>query len=431
MTGITGKNSPWLLPRRVYTDRLAPFVGQHIIKVVTGLRRSGKSSLLKLVAADLLAGGVAPGQIIQVDFESLDTAVLAEATALHRYLTGRMAGPGPYYVFLDEIQEVEHWEKAVNSLYSMRADVDIYLTGSNSRLLSSELATYIAGRYVVFPVSTLSFAEHCAFSEALSPGPVDTATLFQTYLRRGGFPGLYATTYDDAQIDQAVRDIYNSALIQDTIARRRIRNVDMLRRVAAFAMENVGNPFSARAVADFFKSQRRRVDPETILNYLDALCESYLLTRVPRYDLQGKKLLTINEKYYVGDHALIHAQLGYSDRHLPGVLENIVEAELRRRGYQTTVGKVGDQEVDFVATRGDECLYVQVTTSLLADERVRTRELAPLAAIRDSYPKLILSLDREAGGTDRGIRHLWLPQWLLTKDTVVTNCRVSFPGSGA
>jgi predicted AAA+ superfamily ATPase len=240
-----------------------------------------------------------------------------------------------------------------------------------------------------------------------------TAEQFSAYLRRGGFPGLYSTTYDDTQVDQAVTDIYNSALIQDVINRRQIRNVDMLRRVAAFALENVGSPFSARSVADYFKSQRRGVDPETVLNYLEALCESFVLVKVPRYDLQGKKLLTTNEKYYAGDHALIHAILGYQDRHLPGILENIVQAQLRLRGYQTTVGKAGDKEVDFVATRGDERLYVQVTTSLTASDTTQARELAPLLAIRDSFPKIVLSLDSHAGGTHHGIRHLWLPQWLL------------------
>jgi len=408
-----------LIPRPAYTDRLAPFIGQPIIKVLTGLRRCGKSSLLRLTADRLLAEGVAPNHIVRLDFESLDSAPLAEASALNAWILAQMAEPGRYYVFLDEIQEVDHWEKAVNSLFATREDIDLYLTGSNSRLLSSELATYIAGRYVAIPVSTLSFSEHLAFvarldAQADGPAPQrSVAEQFDTYLRRGGFPGLYATSYDDQQIGQAVTDIYNSALIQDTIRRRGIRNVDMLRRIAAFALENVGSPFSARSVADYFKSQRRSVDSETVLNYLDALCEAYVLVRVPRWDLRGKKLLTVAEKYYAGDHGLINAVLGYEDRRLPGVLENVVGAELRSRGYQTAVGKVGDQEVDFVATRGNERLYVQVTTSLTASEQTQARELAPLLAIRDAYPKIVLSLDSHAAGTYDGVRHLWLPQWLL------------------
>jgi len=404
-----------LVPRPVYVDRIIPFMGQHIIKVLTGLRRSGKSSLLRLVADRLLADGVPAQRIIFIDCESLEFAPLAQAAPFNHYLTGLMTEPGPYYLFLDEIQEVEQWEKVVNSLFATRDDIDIYLTGSNSRLLSSELATYIAGRYVTIPVSTLSFKEHVAFAQQIDnkTDSTDLSALFASYLRRGGFPGLYATTYGDEQIDQAVLDIYGSVLIQDTINRRHIRNVDMLRRIAAFALENVGNPFSARSVSDYFKSERRSVDPETVLNYLDALCESFVLVKVPRYDVQGKRLLLTNEKYYAGDHALIHAVCGYQDRHLPGVLENVVGAELRLRGYQTTVGKMGEKEVDFVASRGDDRLYVQVTTSLIASEETRVREVAPLAAIRDAYPKLVLSLDQLAGGTDNGIQHLWLPQWLL------------------
>ncbi len=405
-----------LIPRTAYMDRLSPFVGQHIIKVLTGLRRSGKSSLLQLVADQLRTDGVSPTHILYLNFESLENAALSNAQALHDHVTASMAEPGRYYVFLDEIQEVKDWQKAVNSLFANYDDIDLYLTGSNSRLLSSELATYIAGRYVTIPVSTLSFAEHMLFEEAINgrASPPDTASQFNTYLRRGGFPGLYSTSYDNAQIDQAVTDIYNSALIQDTIHRRQIRNVDMLRRIATFALENVGNPFSARSVADFFKSQRRKVAPDTVMSYLDALCDSFILVKVPRYDVQGKKLLTTNEKYYAGDHSLIHAVLGYQDRHLPGVLENIVGAELRARGYHTAVGKLGPQEVDFVATNGNERLYIQVTTSLIASEATRARELAPLLAIHDAHPKFVLSLDRTAGGDEAGIRHAWLPEWLLS-----------------
>ena len=402
-----------LVPRPTYASRIAPFVGQRIIKVLTGLRRSGKSSLLSLTAENLVASGVPADRVVTLDFESL--AAPSDAVALDTYLSERLVGPGRYYLFLNEIQEVDQWPRVVNSWFATREDVDIYLTGSNSRLLSSELATYIAGRYVSVPVGTLSFAEHLEFSRQMgTEASADLGAGFATYLRRGGFPGLYATSYDDPEVDQAVTDIYNSALIQDTINRRRIRNVDMLRRLAAFALESVGSPLSARSVADYFKSQRRRVDPETVVNYLDALCESYILVKAPRYDVQGKRLLEFNEKYYAGDHALINAIVGHQDRHLPGVLENIVQAELRARGYSVAVGKVGEQEVDFVATKAGEPLYVQVTVSLTASEGTRARELAPLKAIRDSYPKLVLSLDRHAGGTDDGVRHVWLPEWLTT-----------------
>ncbi len=400
------------IARPTYLAAVEPFIDQPLVKVLTGLRRSGKSTLLRLIGDRLRARGVSPERLIYLDFDSLDLAALTDATPLHAHLAERFGDDGRYYLLLDEIQEVEGWEKAVNSLIATR-NVDIYLTGSNSRLLSSELATYIAGRYVSIEVSTLSFAEHLAFTAALDPDASQaTDEQFARYLRRGGFPGLYFGNYADQQLYQAVEDIYASALIRDTITRHGIRNVDMLNRIAAFALDNVGNPFSARSIADYFKSQRRKVDPETVVNYLDAMTESFLLHRTPRYDLVGRKLLTINEKYYAGDHGLVHARLGYQDRHLPGTLENIVQAELRRRGYRVMVGKLGEQEVDFVAEVGDERLYVQVTTTMV-EARTRDRELAPLLAIKDAHPKLVLSLDRHAGGSESGIKHRWVPEWLL------------------
>lgn len=405
-----------IIPRPAYLAAIEPYIDQPLVKVLTGLRRSGKSSLLMLVQQELAARGVPAGHIISLDFDSLGLSNLTTAAALNEYLTSQMSEKGRYYLLLDEIQEVDGWEKVINSLIAT-TDVDIYLTGSNSRLLSSELATYIAGRYIAIEVSTLSFSEHLEFArrahETIRPSLADE---FSTYSRRGGFPGLHGGSYTDQQLYRAVRDIYASALIQDTISRHGIRNVDMLQRVAAFALENVGNPFSARSVSDYFKSQRRRIDPETVLSYMSALTESFILTKVPRFDLQGRKLLTINEKYYAGDISLIHATLGYSDRHFSGVLENIVLAELRRRGFSAWVGKLGNQEVDFVAERDGERLYVQVTVTM-SDERTRNRELAPLAAIRDSFPKLVLSLDQHAGGLEAGIHHLWLPAWLIQEQT--------------
>lgn len=398
--------------RPSYLAAVEPYVDQPFVKVLTGLRRSGKSTLLALIAQRLEERGVRPDHVLRFDFEALDLLPLTGAEALNAHVTGLLVDTERYYLLLDEIQEVDGWEKVVNSLIATR-NVDIYVTGSNSRLLSSELATYIAGRYVTIEVSTLSFAEHVAFVTQFDPqSAASTADHFDDYLRRGGFPGLYAGSFTDAQLYQVVEDIYASALIRDTISRRNIRNVDMLQRVATFALDNVGNPFSARSVVDFFKSQRRKVDTETVLSYLDAMTESFVLTRIPRYDIAGRKLLTVNEKYYAGDHSLIHAMLGYSDRHLPGVLENIVQAELRRRGNRVVVGKADGREVDFIAERGDDRTYVQVTTTMTSD-RTRERELAPLLAIRDSHPKIVLSLDRHAGGNEAGIKHRYLPDWLL------------------
>ena len=400
-----------LFPRPAYLAAIRPFIDQPVIKVITGMRRCGKSSLLQLVARELGQRGVPQDAIIQLNFEDFTLNELTSAPALHQYVIAHLPAEGRGYVLFDEIQEVDGWEKVVNSLQAT-CDVDLYLTGSNSRLLSSELATYIAGRYVAIKAHTLSFAEYSALDDTAA----GMAALFDQYQRRGGFPGLIGSRLDDRQHYQAVKDIYESALLQDAVARRNLRNVDMVRRVAAFAIDNVGSPFSARSVSQFLKSQRRTLSVETVLSYLDALCEAFVLIKVPRLDLRGKALLTVNEKYYAGDHALIHATLGYNDARLPGVLENVVAMELLRRGYDLSIGKWGDQEVDFVADSGADRLYVQVTTSLNANPVTRDRELAPLLAIPDSYPKIVLSLDQHAGGNIQGVRHLWLPAWLAGEE---------------
>lgn len=403
-----------LFPRPAYLAAVRPFIDQPVIKVLTGIRRGGKSSLLQLVGEELRGRGVPERSILSLDFENLELEHLATAPALNAHIVDWLPPQGRGYVLLDEIQEVQGWEKVVNSLHATK-DVDLYITGSNSRLLSSELATYIAGRYISIQVSPLSFAEYAAnIGPSGEGGPAgDRGVSFDTYVRRGGFPGTVGWPLDDAQHDRAVRDIYESALMQDVISHRRLRNADMVKRVAAFALDNVGSPFSARSVSAYLKSQRRTISVETVLGYLDALCEAFVLVKVPRYDVRGKSLLAVNEKYYAGDHSLIHATLGYNDSRQPGVLENIVAIELLRRGYALAVGKLGDQEIDFVATRGDDRLYVQVTTSLLASQATRQRELAPLLALPDSYPKIVLSLDRQAGGNTEGIKHQWLPAWLM------------------
>jgi predicted AAA+ superfamily ATPase len=400
-----------LIDRPRYLEAINPYIDQPVVKVLTGLRRSGKSSIMALLAERLERRSGAT--VIRLDFDNFELADLATARALHDHLSGLLPEGKKAYLLLDEIQEVDGWEKVVNSLHAS-GKADIYLTGSNSRLLSSELSTYIAGRFVTIPVSTLSFAEHVSFTNATTDAELPIADHFNSYLRRGGFPGLtQLTSYPDTETYRAIRDIYGSALIRDVITRNNIRNADMLQRIAAFAMENTGYLLSGNSIANYFKSQRRKVDPETVLSYLSALSESFILYRVPRFDLQGRELLTVNDKYFAGDHGLIHALLGYQDRHLPGVLENIVFHELLRRGFQVYVGKLGDREIDFITETDGKRYYIQVTTSLDASPQTRARELAPLLAIKDSYPKLILSLDQHAGGSENGIEHRWLPDWLL------------------
>lgn len=402
-----------LVERPLYLDRIEPFIDAPVVKVLTGLRRTGKSRLLQLVAGRLRERGVPDERIVHLNFDLLEWASIASAQALHTHLMGVLPSEGRVYVLLDEIQEVAGWERLVNSLLA-GGRTDLFITGSNSRLLSGELATYIAGRYVSIEVWPLSFGEYLRFDAAYSLRQDGRAGGdFLRFLRYGGFPGVHVVPLGEADARSMVTDIYRSTLVHDVLARHSVRDVDMFERVAAFAIDNVGNPFSARRVADFMKSQRRSVRHETVLNYLAALAEAFVISRVPRYDLRGRALLATDEKHYVGDHGVVHALFGSSDGRLPGVLENIVWLELRRRGYEVAVGKVGATEVDFVARRQEETIYVQVAATVVASAETRRREYAPLEAIADNYPKYVLSLDPTAGDRSGGIHHLRIPDFLL------------------
>lgn len=405
-----------LVDRPLYLDRIEPFIDAPMVKVLTGLRRSGKSRLLELVAERLRKRGVPADRIVHLNFDSLELSALATAEALNSHLRESLPPDGRVYVLLDEIQEVRGWEKLINSLVAENR-VDLYITGSNSHLLSGELATYIAGRYVSIDVWPLSFAEHIAFGQAYSQRDMTrTDSEFSRFLRFGGFPGVHVMPFEESDARSVVSDIYRSTLVRDVLTRHTIRDADMFDRVAAFAVDNVGNPFSARRVAEFMKSQRRSVSHETVLNYLSALAEAFVIARVPRYDLRGRSLLATDEKHYIGDHGIVHALFGYSDQRLPGVLENIVWMELRRRGYEVTIGKVGTTEVDFVATRQGNVLYIQVATTIALSPETRKREYAPLEAIADNHPKYVLTLDPIAGDNTAGIRHLRIPDFLLSDE---------------
>lgn len=399
--------------RPTYLAKLEGYVDTPFAKVVMGMRRCGKSALLSLFHDRLLSRGVAPERVIQLNFDLLENATLCEPDALNTYISSRLPDQGPLYVLLDEVQEVDRWERVVNSLIAA-GRTDVYLTGSNSKLLSSELATYIAGRYVSIEISTLSFSEFLSFARQSGQGPDDIRAQFNRYLVRGGFPVLFSADYSEEQVRQLVSDIYASTLLRDVLTRKNIRSPELFERVALYALDNVGNTFSARRVSDFLKSESKSITHQTVADYLAALGEAYVLHKTPRFDLRGKTHLATQEKYYAGDHGLINALLGYSATHLPGILENIVQAELRSRGYQVSIGKLGENEVDFVAQRQDERLYVQVAASIL-DPATRQREYAPLLAIRDSYPKYVLTLDDLASGTTEGIRHLRIPDFLLTQ----------------
>ncbi|MDR0836850.1 MAG: ATP-binding protein [Propionibacteriaceae bacterium] len=403
-----------LLKRQGYLDQIAGLVDAPFIKVLVGIRRSGKSALMTLTQQLLHERGVPPERIIHLNFDNLELAHLTNAPALDSYIKSLAPTEGRFYVLLDEIQEVDQWERVVNSLFA-QGQADIYITGSNTTLLSSELATYIAGRYVAIEVSTLSFAEHLQFRQTFAPLEVGSLMEeFTRYRQRGGFPGLYVAPFDESQVRSIVGDIYNSVMIRDVLARHSIRDADLLQRVALFALDNVGNLFSARRVAAFVKAEHRSASTQTVLNYLLALDDAMVITKVPRYDLQSRALMTINEKYYAGDHGLITAMLGNQAHLQSGILENIVWAELRSRGYTVNVGKLKEAEVDLVADRHGERVYVQVTTVMSGSTSTQERELAPLQAINDAYPKYVVSLDPLAGTTIGGIRHVSIPEFLLS-----------------
>jgi len=399
------------IDRPAYLPLLDSYAASPLAKVLTGVRRCGKSSLLKMLRENLVQRGTETSRIIALDFDELENAPLANATALHEYIMARAPIAGPYFVLLDEIQEVDEWERLVSSLIA-HGRASIYLTGSNSRLLSSEFGTYLTGRYVGIDVAPLTFREFCSFVRSTRRDLGSETAIFQQYARQGGLPGLFAAPYTDAQTRQILLDTYSSILTRDIITRRQIRSPELFTRVAAFALDNVGNTFSAYRVSQYLKAQGKTLTHQTVADYLEALTEAYVLRKVTRYDVRGHAHLQTQEKYYAGDHGFITGVLGYNASRLPGILENIVQAELRSRGYQVFIGKVGTQEVDFVGVRDDERIYLQVSVTAL-DPGTYAREMAPLLAIQDSYPKYLLTLDELAGGVDQGIRFMKLPDFLL------------------
>lgn len=394
-----------MILRPDYISRIKPFIGLEPVKVLTGLRRSGKSVMLKLIQDEIRHEGVAETNIISFNFESMNTP--RDAEALHREIAERVSGiTGKLFMFFDEIQEVQDWEKCINSL-RVEYDCDIYITGSNAKLLSSELATYLAGRYVEFVIYPFSFKE---FLNMPSQKAEAISSAFRKYLQLGGMPFLSNIADNPEACNLYLTDIYNSVILKDVVRRNNIRDVDQLERVITYVLANVGHSFSATSLSKYFKSERRTVSHDTILNYTKACADAFLFFKINREDLQGKKILTINEKYYVADHGLRRAVYGQAND-IEQVLENIVCLELLRRGYKVTVGRNGEKEIDFVATKNGEKLYVQVCY-LLADEKTAEREFDAYKGVPDNYPKYVVSLDDISRSRD-GIKHLNIPEFLL------------------
>ena len=391
--------------------RIRPFINKELVKVLTGIRRSGKSVMLELIKQELRQMGVAEGQILSYNFESMDNARLCTAEALYKEILTKAPQGERVYLFFDEIQEVQHWEKAINS-FRVDLDCDIYITGSNSHLLSGELATYLAGRYVEFIIYPFSLSEFMLMYQTVYPG-TSKENVFRQYLKYGGMPYLGALHYDEDACRQYLQDLYNAVELKDVIRRGKIRDVDLLERVFAFILVNIGNPFSSSSLVKFLKSEGRKTSVETVLNYLHAGEEAYLFYPVRRENLAGKNILLNPDKYYVADHSVRRAILGNNMNDIQQVLENIVYVELLRRNYRVTVGKYNDKEIDFVAYQNGEKIYIQVTYLLASPETIK-REFGIYQYVHDNYPKYVVSLD-EFNMSQNGVQHWNLRDFLLAE----------------
>ncbi len=400
-----------MIKREQYMRRIRPFIGSDLIKVMTGIRRSGKSVMLELIQDELRASGIKKSQILSFNFEDLRNAQYLDAVVLHEEILKRTQKlKGKVYLFFDEIQEVKAWEKCINSLRVV-LDCDIYVTGSNAKLLSGELATYLGGRYVEFVIYPFSFAEFLEVYQQTFPN-TSSKDVFQRYLLCGGMPYLSNLRYEEAPSTQYLEDLFCSVQLKDVVLRNNIRDVDLLGRILMYIIANVGTPFSATSIAKYFKSEHRSVALDTILNYIKSGCDAYLFYQAKRENIQGKQILSTNEKYYIADHGIRQALYGNNQRDIQLILENIVYLELLRRGYTVTVGKLGDKEIDFVCEKQGNKLYIQVAY-LLAEPSTVEREFGVFTSIRDNYPKLVLSLDDFDLSRD-GIRHQNIITFLLS-----------------
>lgn len=391
-------------------QRIRPFMNTDLIKVFTGIRRAGKSVMLELVKNELKESGIGEENFLCINFEQFSNSQFLDVESLYKKITDFQKNTkGKIYLFFDEIQEVDGWEKCINSC-RIDFDCDIYITGSNAKLLSGELTTYLAGRYVEFVIYPFSFAEFFEMNLIKNPN-VDKATCFMQFLKTGGMPFLSNFPDDDSAKSQYLIDIYNSVVLKDVVKRNNIRDVDTLERIVAYAFSNIGHIFSATSLSKYFKSENRKISHDTILNYLKFCSDAFLFYKINRYDLEGKKIVTVNEKYYCADHGLREALFGKNIQNIDQVLENIVCLELLRRNYKVYVGKKGDLEIDFIAEKQGKKIYIQVAY-LLANEETLKREFSVYNFVKDSYPKYVVSMD-DLDFSQNGIIHKNIKDFLL------------------
>ena len=396
-----------MIDRPQYLKALRTYRDVPLVKILAGIRRCGKSTILEMLKADLLKSGIKGDHIIFMRYTSEELDEGMTDKDMYQGIKARMADGGRYYLLLDEVQEIDGWEKAVNSLLE-DGNTDIYATGSNSRLMSSEISTYLSGRYVSIPVYTLSFAEYLDFRKE---SRLPAREMLNEYLRFGGFPIIALGNFDERSAYQIAEGIYDSVITNDIARRHSIMNYNLFSRVVRFIVENVGKTFSANAIVKFLKSEGRSLSVEAVYNYVEWLEKAFAIYRCQRYDLQGKSVLKTQEKFYLADASLKYCMMGFNPKSIAAMLENAVYFELKRRGYDVYIGKNGTKEIDFIAARRDERIYIQVCRNMPEES---DREIANLLEIRDHYPKYVVTLDELAAGNINGVKIVHMADFLLS-----------------
>lgn len=398
-----------MIIRKEYLKKLFTYMDAPIIKILAGIRRCGKSTILEMLHKELISKGIDESNIICKRYTSFEIDDCYTAKDMYNDIKKEMINDNKYYLLLDEVQEIDGWEKAINSLLE-DTNADIYVTGSNSKLMSSEISTYLTGRYVLIPVYPLSFKEYLDFKSSSTKSKKD---LLNEYIKFGGFPIVALGNYDEQSAYQIVEGIYNSVITSDITKRHNIVNFDLFNRVVKFIIENVGKTFSANSIVKFLKGEGRALSVESIYNYLEWLEKAFVIYRCRRYDLQGKSVLKTQEKFYLADQSLKYCIMGFNPKSIASMLENIVYFELKRRGYEVYIGKLGTKEIDFVAMKRDERIYVQVCRTLPENS---DREIGNLLTIKDQYPKYVVTLDELSTGNVNGVKIIHLFDFLLKEE---------------
>lgn len=397
-----------IIQRPLYIEKIKPFIDVKIVKILSGIRRCGKSTILEMIKQELLSRGVDEKHIITRRYTNADYGMLFDSFKMYKELQSFILDKHKYYFLLDELQEITGWEKVVNTLLE-EYDTDIYITGSNSKLMSGEISTYLTGRYITIPVYTLSFKEYLIFKNNTNKSIKEH---LQDYIRLGGFPLIASGNFDEKAVYAMIEDIYNSVVMNDITNKHKINNTDLFHRVVRFVIENVGKTFSANSIVNFLKSEKRTISIETIYNYLDWLEKAFVIYRCRRYDLKGKNILKTQEKFYLADQSIRYALYGFNPTSISSMIENLVFFELKRRGYEVYIGKNENKEIDFVAINKADRLYIQVCRQLPKES---DREIANLMEIKDHYPKFVVTLDDYASGNINGIQIVHLADFLLNE----------------